>query len=196
MGFYQNPIGPVDPFDPYRVEGASEKQNKELPPPDDKPPKNKKGIVAELLHILKKAVDYFLQEHTEIKTATTGIRSQLLLLKKYFIILQNEDRSQDVNFLNELSVVWNRIQEESLNLEEREALPFKLLTKKILSYPENQLHTFGYYLKEYAGQKWVPFPYMELIQKIHYEHENIPNGSALSEWVHLIDEIIKLLNDK
>ena len=66
----------------------------------------------------------------------------------------------------------------------------KILMQKIQHYPEYEEHTFGYYLTEYAGQKWIPFPYMEMVQKIHSEHMKNPKGSALTEWTNLIDELL------
>ena len=197
MGFYQNPIGPPDPFDKYKVESAAERQSRADPfQSETGPPKDRRGLVAELLRALQKAVDYFLQRHADPRMDRMSAKKSLMSLKQYFATLQQEDRSQDVDFLNELSKAWNQALEESSSFNEAAALKFKILTKQILSYPENHLHTFGYYLTEYAGQKWVPFPYMELVQKIHYEHEHNAHASALTEWVLLTEETIELLNDK
>jgi len=109
--------------------------------------------------------------------------------------MKRENRSQDAQFLNQLSNVWNSVLEEAIQFEKNSeaAERFKVLVKKIQHFPENQQHTFGYYLSEYAGQKWVPFPYMELVAKIHKEHEKSPQISALTQWTTLIDEIIQLL---
>ncbi len=195
MGSYQNPVGSPDPYDKYRAE-ATEGGPGRKNPPDEEPPKGKEGLAAHLLQILQKAFNYFLQGHTGSKTTEIRAKENLIALKNFFETLKNEDRSQDIEFLNQLSKAWNLTLEEKVELNEEISLKFKILTKKILHYPENQTHTFGYYLTEYAGQKWIPFPYMELVQKIHSEHEKNPSASPLTEWTHLLDELISLLNDK
>jgi hypothetical protein len=191
MGSYQNPVSGPDPYRTDRI-GDSPKQGDE--PPGGPPPKGKEGLAAQILQVLQKALDYFIEKHTGTKSAEIEARKNLTALKKAFEILKNEDRSQDVDFLNELAKIWNQVLETTLHLDAEVSAPFKILAKKILHYPENQTHTLGYYLTEYAGQKWVPFPYMELIQKIHSEHEKNPSSSPLTEWVQLIDEALSLLN--
>lgn len=197
MGFYQNPIGPPDPFDKYRVEGAGEKKTEEdFAHSEENQEKNTEplNIRAYLLYALQKAVNYFLERHGNPEPAEIDFKKNLLSLKNHFEILKQEDRSQDVEFLNALSKTWNQLIDNSSHIKNEGALlKFKLLVKKIFHYPENQTHTFGYYLTEYAGQKWVPFPYMELVQKIHSEHEKNPESSALGDWALLSEEILKAL---
>lgn len=195
MGSYQNPIGSPDPFDKYRAE-AIEAKKRGRNSSDEEPPKQKEGLAAHLLQILQKAFNYFLEGHTGSKTTEIKIKESLVALKTSFEILKNEDRSQDIEFLNQLSSTWNHLLEESAELSDETEEKLKEFIKKILHYPENQPHTFGYYLTEYAGQKWIPFPYMELVQKIHSEHEKNPSGSALSDWAHLLDQMISSLNSK
>ncbi len=192
MGSYQNPVGGPDPF---RSDRIGDRQTPGDQPPEEPPPKGKQGVAAQLLQILQKAVDFFLEKHADTKSTEVEARKNLADLKKSFEILKKEDRSQDVDFLNDLSKIWNQALANTLHLDEAASLQFKVLAKKILHYPENQTHTFGYYLTEYAGQKWVPFPYMELVQKIHSEHEKNPPSSPLTEWTRLIDEVIDLLDE-
>lgn len=188
--------GPIDPYSKYRIEPVGERQSKSQmpePPDDDKQPKEKVKFVSYVLSLFQKAVDFFLEEHHS-STASEGTLRHLLALKTSFEVLKKEDRSQDVKFLNDLSNNWIALLEENLHFENDEIdSKFRLLMRKILSYPEQPKHSFGYYLTEYAGQKWVPFPYMELIQKIHREHEKNPTGSALTEWNLLLSRIISLL---
>jgi hypothetical protein len=192
MGSYQNPVGGPDP---YRTDRIGDSQSPPEQPPEEPPPKGKEGLAAHLLQILQKAVDFFVEKNTDAKPTDVEARKNLTALKAFFETLKKEDRSQDVDFLNDLSRTWNKTLSDSAHMGEAASHKFKILTKKILHYPENQSHTFGYYLTEYAGQKWVPFPYMELVQKIHTEHEKNPPSSPLTEWSHLIDEVMRLLNE-
>ncbi len=201
MGSSKNPVGegPTDPYEKYRVEPVSERRTKgdEFKPfPDEeKSSKEKKqGLAAYLLGLFQKALALFLETHRSSHIAQADAAGNLKNLKKAFDILKREDRSQDVAFLGELSQVWTQALEDSLHFRHEEAeLIFKMLVKKISHYPENLPHTLGYYLTEYAGQKWVPFPYMELIQKLHREHELNPNSSILTEWVLILEDLIASL---
>lgn len=197
MGSYQNPVGKGDPYDKYRVEPVGERQSKRegQGPPDDKPPKERVKFALYVLNLFKRAVDFFLDKNALGAESKSTSKTHLHQLKKSFEILKNEDRSEDVKFLNSLSDTWMQLLEESLYFEnDKVEAKFRLLVKEIQSYPENETHSFGYYLSEYAGQKWVPFPYMELIQKIHNEHMKNPMGSSLSKWTQIIDDINLLLN--
>jgi hypothetical protein len=198
MGSINNPVGrgPRDPIDsPFHVEPVDEdklaKHEREREP-DEGPPDEKLGIASFLLQLFHKVVDFFLEGKAHSSAALA--KENLLKLKTSLEILKKEDRSQDMEFLSHLAKMWRQSLEDSLHFTNNEtALKFKTLAKKIQHYPENQTHTFGYYLAEYINPKWIPFPYMELIQKIHTEHENNPTSSSLAEWTNLIDEIASLL---
>ncbi|MBX7067221.1 MAG: hypothetical protein K1X28_08325 [Parachlamydiales bacterium] len=189
---YQSPVGGVpDPFG-YRVEGSQGQPQGGGQPPEE-PPDNK-GLIGAVLQAMRKAFDNLIERLGESFPGKGGKRGTLSQLKTSLDLLKVEDRSQDVHFLNDLSLSWNRSLEESLDFNQDALAVFNLFVKKMNHYPENQRHTFGYYLTEYAGQKWVPFPYMELVQKIHREHEMNPAGSALTEWTRLLEDTLKLLN--
>ncbi len=188
----QNPVGGIpDPFG-YRAEGSGSRQSGPEGPPNE-PPDNK-GIIGYLLQAMQRALNALLERFG--KTENSSKETSLNTLKSFLDLLKAEDRSQDVHFLNDLSKSWNQALEESLAFKEEASLIFKIFVKKILHYPENQVHTFGYYLTEYAGQKWIPFPYMELVQKLHREHEKSPSTSSLTEWTRLLEDAIRLLQRK
>ena len=104
MGFYQNPVGPPDPFERYRVEGVGEKQTKDDQPKGDggePPEKQGGGVIGYLILILQKAIRYLLEEYG--KADGRESRKTLLVLKNFFEMLKTADRSQDVQFLNQLA---------------------------------------------------------------------------------------------
>ncbi|PIS02637.1 MAG: hypothetical protein COT85_04265 [Chlamydiae bacterium CG10_big_fil_rev_8_21_14_0_10_42_34] len=200
MGSIQNPVGrgPRDPLEPTRrVDPVSEdKRNRHNRPqkPNSGPPDEKFGIFAFLLQAFNQLVEFVLEKSGSFKSSETQANKNLQALKSLFEILKIEDRSQDLQFLGELSTIWRQILEDSLHFKNDFISPlFKKLINNIQRYPENLPHTFGYYLSEYADQKWIPFPYMELIQTIHTEHTKNPTSSLLNEWTSIIDEIALLL---
>ena len=62
--------------------------------------------------------------------------------------------------------------------------------ESVQKYPENDEHSLGYYLTEYAGSDWLPFPFMEILQNLHFSHQTDPHNSYLSQWVKTLKEII------
>jgi hypothetical protein len=196
-----SPIGnePKDPFEKYyRVEEleamrdldekASQKQGRGG---SDKP-----FLVAYLLLMFRKILDLLGPERTDaLPSALEGeVRKNLLTVKAILQTLEREDRSQDAPFLNQLSTAWQKMLEHSLlfRVATPLAIRFKVLIKDIASYPEKQEHSLAYYLTEYAGHKWLPFPYMELVHQLHARHLRDPK-SPLARWISMIDEIIVLL---
>src|SRR5690606_2900289 len=90
-----------------------------------------------------------------------------------------------------LSVTWQKLLEDALQFKkDTTSIKLKEFLKSIQNYPERQSHTFGYYLSESHTQDWVPFPFMELIQKIHREHEKNPMDSELNQWILSIEELV------
>lgn len=182
MDSFQKPIGSAGPRAPHERPPSQ-------PEPEENPPPDNVGALAFILRLLKNTLNLFLSRpEPALKKRNL---SPLSNFKKFLVTLQTEDRSQDASFLNDLAKAWQSVLEMSLEEhpnEEKEKI--SMLLKKINTYPENELHTFGYYLSENTDQRWVPFPYMELIQKIHKGYENKPENCPLSEWINLIDEII------
>ena len=197
MGSIQNPVGPPDPFDKLRIERIEEEERTKGERPkngDEGPPKEQLAIAAFLLQMLRKAIDALLEKSSPSQREEKGVKENLVLLKTSFETLKREDRSQDAPFLGQLSKIWRHSLEDSIHFKSEEvASKFKLLVKKIQHYPNNERYTFGYYLAENSAQKWVPFPYMELIRIIHMEYRKNPASSPLAEWTLLLDEIISLL---
>jgi hypothetical protein len=192
---FQNPVGGVpDPFS-YRAEGTQGNRSGSGGPPEE-PPEDHKGLIGLLIEKIRSKINTLLEWYGSTSFGKGSFKENLIRLKASLDLLKNEDRSQDIHFLSDLSQSWNQAVAESLEYNEEAALIFKLFVKKIAHYPENQGHTFGYYLTEYAGQKWIPFPYMDLVQKIHMEYEKNPDTSALTEWTRLLSDAIRLLHKK
>jgi len=59
----------------------------------------------------------------------------------------------------------------------------KKIIDEINDYPKNSEFTLGYYISEFAGYSWVPFPYMEMLQNLHLEDKKDPINSHLSHWI-------------
>jgi|SRR5579872_626205 len=198
-----NPIGnaPRDPYEAYRVDAIERdrqaKEDQRKKPPPEEPQEKRWIVVAYILMMLNKIIELFqgVPERGIGSQEEKAIRENLLLLRAAFETMKKEDRSQDIDFLNRLSQLWQTVLEDALRFKRVSLLSKELknLIDKIQHYPQSQQHTLGYYLAEYAGQKWLPFPFMELIQKIHTEHLQSPRQSALTDWTTQIDNLLLLM---
>jgi len=191
-----NPVGgaPKDPYEEYKRQVEAVEREAREKGKKSEPPNESTLLLAQVLAWMRKVLDLF----TKIPSGTEigqDVRENLQLLKASFEILKIEDRSQDVEFLNALSIIWNKTLENSLHYKKGSTFSssLKSFLKEIQTYPKEKEHTLGYYLTEYTGQKWLPFPYMELIQKIHREHANGPQASILTQWTAKIDHLIAAL---
>jgi hypothetical protein len=151
----------------------------EYPPEDDRSLPIK--VAAYLLQMFKKIIDALSEE----KEPSSELNKTLIEFKTFLETLQKEDRSQDASLLNAGSKIWHELL-SSDQIDPR----LTILIKGIQKYPDDTPHTFGYYLTENTKENWIPFPYMELIQKMHREHEKNPTQSTLASWTSLLDEIL------
>jgi hypothetical protein len=119
-------------------------------------------------------------------------------IKILFTNLEEENLSENLKFVEELSFKWHKILDFvahnlktkddgniSINLRDK----LKLLIKEIHSYPEGRDHTLGIYLTENLGQNWLPFPFMQILYTLHEESVLNSKNSKLSKWIKKIEEI-------
>lgn len=198
---FQPPIGdnPHDPFEKYRVSEIQKDKNPSEPSIEKKEDQSKtKSMFAAYVALLfKKFLDLF-EETTERGLAVSeesDVLEHLNELKSAIEILKTGDRGQDSAFLNGFSRLWHQILEDALRFRRQTPLSAKmrLFIKDIQHFPENQMHSLGYYLTEYAGQKWLPFPYMEMISRLSAQHQKKPESSLLARWSGMLEEMIRLL---
>jgi hypothetical protein len=119
-------------------------------------------------------------------------------IKILFTNLEEENLSENLKFAEELSLKWRKIldfvahnlktkHEEKTSTSLKDNL--KNLVKEIHSYPEGKDHTLGIYLTENLGQNWLPFPFMQILYKLHEEAILDSKSSKLSLWIKKIEEI-------
>ncbi|MBS0624804.1 MAG: hypothetical protein JSS32_01995 [Verrucomicrobia bacterium] len=195
------PVGdePQDPYK-YKVEEIQkDREAKEQHEKKEPEPEKKSMLGAYFLQLFRKFIQIF--EETEQNPSVVNketVLDHLKQLKAMLEIMKIDDRSQDSPFLNELSSIWHDILDDQLGFGRTspQSKKFHEFIKEIQHYPERQEHTLGYYLTEYAGQQWLPFPYMELIQKIYKDHQSHPKTSALTRWSSSIEDLLAELNQE
>lgn len=195
--------GPIDPTERHRDEGMYvsriERDRQEHEKFSRIEPSDKKVMVATFFSYLKRMFDTFSPSK---KLAGKIVDQQkilenLLLFKKLLEKLGHENLSNQSDFATELSKVWSRLLEDFENIEilERKNLQeiasFRKMMDSIKNYPPDSEHRMGYYLLQQAGKDWLPFPFIEILKKLHIEYQADPKKSTLSVWFALIDGVIK-----
>jgi hypothetical protein len=122
--------------------------------------------------------------------------AHLLAFRTMLFILSSEDQSHNPEFTQKLTELWHKLQDDCNSLSYTRQPESEVLTKinffitQIKNYPPNADHTLGYYLTEYAGKEWIPFPFMEMLQTLHEESQAHPAQSHLNQWISLINDIL------
>ncbi len=198
---FQPPVSgdPHDPYEKYRVAEIQKDKEARDASEGTEPFRDKKrsAFVAYAILVLQKFLELFKgsTEQGLSASAEKDVIGHLAQLRAALETLKMEDRSQDSLFLNKLTELWHQILEDSYSFRRHTLLSAKIRSfiKTFQHYPGHQQHSLGYYLTEYAGQKWLPFPYMEMIRQLHAAHKKNQENSQLSVWSKEIEEIIQLI---
>ena len=127
---------------------------------------------------------------------------ELAGFKKILESLTQEDLSQDPNYAQLLSQGWHQLLDSinlALFLERKKSdvhTQLKTLMETFHHYPSHQEHSLGYYMTEFAGKEWLPFPFMEQLHLLFEDHQTHKKESQLSHWIASIDLILSNLMKK
>jgi hypothetical protein len=127
------------------------------------------------------------------KTKQAAIKD-LKELKKSLERLTKENASQDIDYLEHLANVWMQFLDDFAAFPKDNKILYakiKSFVDCVMAYPEKTEYSLGYYLSEFAGFEWIPFPYMEILQNLFLQYQKSPKDSILQEWIGKIDEITK-----
>ena len=95
-----------------------------------------------------------------------------------------------MDFLQDLSKSWNDfiVFFYSVYINDNKLMKnINILINEINTYPESQEFSFGYYLTEYAGMDWIPFPYMDMLKNFHLAYKTNDNDNMLKKWIEEIE---------
>jgi len=184
-------IRPVqkDPYEKIKVHPSEESRDKEKFKKEEK--KKSHAIAANFFLLMKKFIDFFSSEK-EKKKESAEAEEDLLNIRECFSKIYNEEVSADVEFFKKFSHCWKRLLKivQSEDITSFQKTHLKNLMQEMQTYPENQEFTLAYYLQDFQGEDWVPFAYTEMIQKLHLESQNNPEGNRLNNWINQVNNII------
>jgi hypothetical protein len=135
-------------------------------------------------------------------TLTKELELELSAFKKILVSLAAEDVSRDPDYAQRLSQGWHQLLEsvklaEFLERKKTHVLnQLKTLIETFYHYPPGQEHSLGYYMTEFAGKEWLPFPFMEQLHQLYEDHQAHKKESQLSNWIASLDLILSNLMKK
>ena len=180
-----------------RIEG--DKKGKE-PFAELLPESTKRILTAAMLVYLKKLFDSL--PIAEEESNESLLLADLKIFKKLLQNLGSKDQSKQPKFAQQLSSLWHKLT-KNFNSNDRAQLKWpktvqkmKKILEQINHYPSNEEHSFGYYLKEHVGEEWLPFPYMEILTRLHKEHLRKPHESVIAKWTDMLETIIDLFEEE
>lgn len=139
--------------------------------------------------------------------AAHDISALLLTLHAIFIDFQatlsklcQEDLSMHMPYLQELSRDWKNLEtliRQILHFKETQNPQIAEIVKKsedfmneVCDFKGEEQYPLAYYLGKQAGQDWVPFPFMRIVQHLHEEFQTIGAHSILQKWFDEMDTLI------
>ena len=156
--------------------------------------KQQKSIVQAAFYSIIKEFFEGLDSKVPKKLQKESVLKDLKRIKKCFQTLMEEDKSQDVNFLSHLANVWLKFIDDYYVIKIHNKEFFQKIhsfVNEVSHFPEGAEYSLGYYLSEFAGFKWIPFPYMEILKNLHEQYVDDSEGSILKKWSLLIENIAK-----
>ena len=159
-------------------------------------------LLASLLIHFREALSEFLPKGKSAQWNIADLIDNLNRFLNSLQILFEKDESHNPLFTGQLAENWHHLQENShdlfLNKQELTDLYPLLQTffDKIETFPPSSDLSLAYYLKEYAGKEWLPFPFMEMLQELHDQAALSPHNCYLKEWIDDLSSLISLLNER
>jgi len=188
---------PVDPFEHMKVPKikpiGEEEENKDKKPLIQVPVSKKLFVYLSFLAVLANLLRLFTKKEPK-KIIHTPLHKELMTIKSSLESLENQDLCNDPEFLNFFAFIWMKFLKDYSQYSLKNAAVSKLLRdliNEVNEYPKHTEFTLGFYISEFAGYKWVPFPYMEILQNLHLENKKDHENSHLKRWIDLLDAIMK-----
>lgn len=186
-----------NPGDPeyLRVEAVGKDKHPEEPPtPINLPLKAEILLSSNIVNGLINQINFFL-EHQESHETPTDIQTILKRFKNLLELLRVENKSEDYHFAQNLSDLWHAIKMHTANLLPLKKRPpyvesLDLLVQKINLFPKQSDHSLGYYLSQYAGEKWLLFPFIDILNSLHEEAILKKSNDTLYDWSLAIEAIL------
>lgn len=185
----------IDPFEHVKIQKTkpSTEEEKKKEPLVPKLVSKKMFLYMTLLKIVSNLLSKFTSKQTK-NIKRTPLHKELLTIKSSLQALKDKNLCQDGEFLNFFAYIWMKFfkDQDLYNIRNEEITSLiNQLVEEIHSYPKNSEFSLAYYVTEFAGYKWVPFPYMDILQNLYLENKKEPEFSHLNKWIGIINELLR-----
>jgi len=165
--------------------------------------KNALTQMAAVIALMRKLLSQSIDDETKSLKVKAPTSSTKLFdeFKKLLFLLKDQDMATDISYAQKLSKSWNDIINAYIPaILERTPKESKKLIKEFLnmvrSYEGEADHSMGYYLTQYAGENWLPFPFIKLVRSLHEDYVAKKDQSHITRWINQIASIDKSLSGK
>ncbi|MCF7851912.1 MAG: hypothetical protein K9M07_01575 [Simkaniaceae bacterium] len=157
-----------------------------------------KQFSAVLLAFIKQKINELEDEVDLMETIfiADNVIQHLKNLRTLFRILQEENLSQSLDYALKLSKAWNGIlnYQTLATSKEMRADAYEKITKLVelfARFPTADEHALGHYLANYAGENWLPFPFMGILNDLYEENLQNAKRSNLAILIKMISNILE-----
>ncbi len=203
---FQKPIRPIGTEEQNRLrvppiekdknikEGGSGYQSINTPRP---PPRLLTPFIF-LLHTFLKCTGKTKEEKQKVALSTDQLGIDVLEILDILHLLKDHDQSENAQFSQYFSEIWQRLTDHYLLIisvkgeSSLDLAPLEQFIDSVNSYPLTSEHSLGFYLSEYAGKNWLPFPFMEILKETHTDFMINRNASYLEKWTTYLTHSLKL----
>jgi hypothetical protein len=188
---YKKDLSPYEKILIHPIE--KDKKHKE----EAKSPQEHFQLFSALLLFFEKILSLFNPDRQNASSATVQtILKDALAFRKLLVTLAGEDLSHHPDFNQQLVRVWHTLLDDCNSSPSKTPPSLSIFSKvnffilQIKNFPIGAEHSLGYYFSHHAGDHWIPFPFMDLLQQLHQEFLSSPSTSTLRHWIVLLDEIL------
>ncbi len=190
---------PKDPYENYRVEKieAERFDPKRSSAPSSKKQREKTFFQnAFFLFFTKMFRSLFPPKKPSVDLLMESKIENLQKLLACFQKMKREETYEDSSLLQNFSFLWRQFLEDVPYFKKFPILYEKLTSfiEQVHLFPKEEEHPLGYYLSEYTGEKWLPFPFIALLQKLHQEYVKNPEGSHLENWSSQVRDFLSFFS--
>ncbi|MCB1109133.1 MAG: hypothetical protein KDK44_05690 [Chlamydiia bacterium] len=181
------PIRPTDPSDQSRIPIPPIEADKQGKGPtfdlDQDDPRRQNLLYGSLVLFFKKMFTTALFSRTNRGSKSEiEVAQAIRTIKDLLTALKTCDQTDNPHYAQHLSDAWHTL------LGAPPKTPVEPFIQLANTYPSGEAHSLGFYLTHYAGDHWLPFPFLEILKKLHQGYVLRKSHSELSHMLALIDE--------
>lgn len=193
MSDFYTPPPKFDPSQgPRPVTPIGEKHDESETPkpllPEAEPKKKQALLTGSVLVFFKKLFNSNLfsrgekGSHSQVEIALAAEN-----FKNHLEALKTDDQTENQHFIEELSIAWLILSSAPPKS------PLEPFLQAANAYPKGEMHSFAFYLANHAGDTWLPFPFLEILKKLHQGYVLRRKNSELQHLIDLLTDVLPML---